>query len=65
MISYSVFLSKKTDWKKVYTRIFRVYKKKETGFVAKFFVANPKLYVPRSRNQLKLSINKTKVVGPF
>ena len=51
---------------------FIIYRKKEIGFVAKFFskyLFGPKVipnyissYVPRSRNQVKLSINKTAVV---
>ena len=54
---------------------FIIYRKKEIVFVVKFFPKyffGPKLIpnyissqVPRSRNQVKLSINKIKVVGRF
>ena len=54
---------------------FIIYRKKEIGFVAKLFskyLFGPKIipnyissYVPKSRNQVKLSINKTTVVGQF
>ena len=54
---------------------FIISRKKEIGFVAKFFTKYffwPKVIsnymstqVPRSRNQVKLSINKTKVDGLF
>ena len=57
----------------LYTLI--IYRKKQIGFVGKFFTKYffwPKVIpnymsslVPRSRNQVKLSINKTKVVGRF
>ena len=55
--------------------MFIIYRKKEIGFIAKFFSRyffGPMVVlnyvfsqVPQSRNQVKLSINKTKVIGWF
>ena len=50
---------------------FFIYRKKEIGFVVKFFGGSKTIphymfsKVPRPSNQAKLNINKTKVVGRF